>query len=49
MIKHRINLGNCENDINSDLVPPTVIDQIYRADTIILKADTTIYTADYNL
>ena len=48
-IKHQIILGNCGNDINTDLISLPTEDSIYRADTTVLKADNTIYTADYNL
>lgn len=48
-IKHRIQLGNCRTDINSVTVTPIPGEDIYRADTTVLTADNTIFTADYNL
>lgn len=46
-IKYRINLGNCENEINADLLGETVIED-FRADSTIHFADNTEITASYS-
>lgn len=45
-IKYRIPFGNCENDLNSDILDQTVSEGLWTADSIIITADNNTATAD---
>ena len=45
-VKYRIELGNCQNDINSDVVTIPSEPGLWTADSIIIKADSITATAD---